>query len=97
MAEAAPAGNPRANPPGPQRGLLPIMVALGVCAIMECLFATTYMSAGHAPKATDLPFGVTGSSPVLAAAQQTIALKVTRYRTSRRPRPPSTRRRSGAR
>jgi hypothetical protein len=59
--------------------MLPILVALGVCAIMECLFATTYMSAGHAPKATDLPFGVTGSSPVLAAAQKTISLKVTKY------------------
>ena len=78
-AEAAPAGSHRANPPGPQRGMLPIMVALGVCAIMECLFATTYMSAGHAPKATDLPFGVTGSSPVLTAAEKTISLKVTRY------------------
>ena len=55
------------------------MVALAVCAIMECLFATTYMSAGHAPKATDLPFGVTGSSPVLTAAEKTISLKVTRY------------------
>ena len=30
VAEAAPAGNPRANPPGPRRGMLPIMVALGV-------------------------------------------------------------------
>ena len=79
VAEAAPAGSHRANPPGPQRGMLPIIVALGVCAIMECLFATTYMSAGHAPKATDLPFGVTGSSPVLTAAQKTISLKVTRY------------------
>ena len=78
-AEAAPAGNPRANPPGPQRGMLPILVALGVCAIMECLFATTYMSAGHAPKATDLPFGAVGSSPVLAAAEKTISLNVTRY------------------
>ena len=78
-AEAAPAGNPGANPPGPRRGMLPIMVALGICAIMECLFATTYMSAGHAPKATDLPFGVTGSSPILTAAEKTISLKVTRY------------------
>jgi hypothetical protein len=59
--------------------MLPIAVALGVCAIIECLFATTCMSAGHAPKATDLPFGATGSSPVLAAAQKTISLKVTRY------------------
>ena len=52
VAEAAPAGNPGANPPGPRRGMLPILVALGVCAVMECLFAFNYMSAGHAPKAT---------------------------------------------
>ena len=46
---------------------------------MQCLFATTYMSAEHAPKATNLPFGVTGSSPVLTAAEKTISLSVTRY------------------
>ena len=69
-ADAAPAGNPGANPPGPRRGMLPILVALGICAVMQCLFATTYMSAGHAPKATDLPFGVTGSSPILTAAEK---------------------------
>ena len=78
-AEAAPAGTHRANPPGPRRGMLAILVALGVCAVMQCLFATTYMSAGHAPKATDLPFGAVGSSPVLTAAEKTISLKVTRY------------------
>jgi hypothetical protein len=58
--------------------VIAIVAALGVCAIMECLFATTYMSAGHAPKATGMPFGVTGSSPVLTAAEKTIFLKVTR-------------------
>ena len=78
-AEAAPAGNPGANPPGPRRGMLPILVALGICAVMQCLFATTYMSAGHAPKAADLPFGVTGSSPILTAAEKNISLSVTRY------------------
>ena len=59
--------------------MLPILVALGICAFMECLFAITYMSAGHAPKATNLPFGVTGSSPILTAAEKTFSLKVTRY------------------
>jgi hypothetical protein len=77
-AEAAPAGSHRANPPGPQRGMLPIMVALGVCAIMECLFATTYMSAGHAPRRPTCR-SAPWSSPVLTAAQKTISLKVTRY------------------
>ena len=78
-AAAAPAGNPRPNPPGPRRGMLPILAALAVCAVMECLFATTYMSAGHAPKAASMPFGVTGSSPILTAAEKTFSLSVTRY------------------
>jgi len=34
---------------------------------MQCLFSTTYMSAQHAPMAANLPFGTTGSSPVLTA------------------------------
>jgi hypothetical protein len=59
--------------------MIAILAALGVCAIMQCLFATTYMSAQHAPQAANLPFGVTGSSPVLAAAEKTISLKVTQY------------------
>src|SRR5215471_12434896 len=74
-----PAGTPSSNPAGRRRAMIAILVALGVTAIMQCLFATTYMSAGHAPKATDLPFGVTGSSPVLTAAQKTISLKVIHY------------------
>ena len=80
VAQTAPAGNPGANPPGPRRGRLPILVALAVCAVMECLFAVNYMSAGHAPKAASMPFGVTGSSPILTAAEKTFSLKVTHYR-----------------
>ena len=59
--------------------MIAIIAALGACAVMQCLFATTYMSAEHAPQATDLPFGVTGSSPVLTAAEKSISLKVTQY------------------
>src|SRR5262249_39544276 len=61
---APPGGTPAATPGGPGGAMIAILAALGVTAIMQCLFATTYMSAGHAPKAADLPFGVTGSSPV---------------------------------
>jgi hypothetical protein len=68
-----------AGAPGRRRPMIAIVAALGVCAIMQCLFATTYMSAEHAPKAASLPFGVTGSSPVLTAAEKTISLSVTRY------------------
>lgn len=64
---------------GRRRGMIAILAALGICAVMQCLFATTYMSAQHAPKAADLPFGVAGSSPILAAAEKKISLKVTQY------------------
>lgn len=65
--------------PGRRRAVIGMLVALGICAVMQSLFATTYMSAGHAPKASNLPFGVVGSSPVLAAAEKNISLKVTQY------------------
>lgn len=87
-AEAGAADHPAASPPpgssaAPQprrrRHLVPILVALGICAVMECLFAANYMSSGHAPAATNLPFGTTGSSPVLTAAKKSISLKVTHY------------------
>ena len=56
-----------------------ILIALGICAAMQCLFAFTYMDAGHQPVATNLPFGVTGSSPILAKAEHRISLQVSRY------------------
>ncbi|MGW2779786.1 hypothetical protein ACWC3X_00785 [Streptomyces populi] len=77
--DATAPANTAVNPAGRGRPLTGILVALGVCAVMQCLFATTYMSAEHAPKATDLPFGAVGSSPVLTAAEKSISLKVTRY------------------
>ncbi|MFE9813259.1 hypothetical protein [Streptomyces sp. NPDC005548] len=68
-----------AGPANRRRALAGMLVALGVCAVVQCLFATTYMSAGHAPKATDMPFGAVGASPVLPAAEKNISLKVTPY------------------
>ncbi|MFE2813928.1 hypothetical protein ACFXGG_26360 [Streptomyces nigra] len=81
------AGDPQAPSPTPgtagttdrRRAMIGMLVALGVCAVMQSLFATTYMSAGHAPKASNLPFGTVGSSPLLAAAEKNISLKVTQY------------------
>jgi hypothetical protein len=78
-AGATPAANPSANPPARRRAMIVIIAALGACAVMECLFAATYMSAEHAPKATNLPFGAVGSSSVLTAAEKNISLKVTQY------------------
>jgi hypothetical protein len=36
------------------------------------LFTANYMSSGHQPVATGMPFGATGHSPVLTAAQSDI-------------------------
>ncbi|MFD8749920.1 hypothetical protein ACFV0O_02875 [Kitasatospora sp. NPDC059577] len=71
--------DPTPAPPNRRRALAGILAALGICAVMQCLFATNYMSASHAPKATNLPFGAVGDSPVLAAAEKNISLKVTQY------------------
>jgi hypothetical protein len=86
---------PPATTPGPKRAMLPILVALAVCAVMECLFAFNYMDAEHAPVATNLPFGVTGPSPILTQAEKQFSLHVTQYPTNRRSKPPSVRPRSG--
>jgi hypothetical protein len=45
---------------------------------MECLIAFNYMDSGHEPVATNMPFGVTGSSPILTQVEKTFSPKVTR-------------------
>src|SRR5215467_4103841 len=79
MAAAQSPGNPPPGPAGQKRRGRPILIALVICAFMECLFAFNYMSAGHQPVATNMPFGVTGPSPILTAAEKTFSLKVTHY------------------
>jgi hypothetical protein len=79
LADAGPSTSEPSAKPARKRALLAMGAALGICAIMQCLFSTTYMSSGHSPKATDLPFGTTGSSPILDAAKKNISLKVTNY------------------
>jgi hypothetical protein len=79
LASASTPGNPAPNPARRRRAMIAIIVAMGICAIMQCLFSATYMSAEHAPKATNLPFGTTGSSPILTAAEKNISLSVTQY------------------
>ena len=68
-----------ASPANRQQRWVPIVAALGICLVMECLFALNYTSASHSPKATNMPFGVTGSSPILSEAQKHFSLKVTSY------------------
>ena len=75
--EAA-AGRPAGNRGG-ARGARLVWAALVLCAFMEFLFALNYISSGHQPVATNLPFGTTASSPILTAAEKTASLQVTRY------------------
>ena len=60
-----------------KRGAL--LVVLVIVSLMTCLFAFNYTDSGHAPVATSLPFGVTGSSALLTQAEQALSLKVTHY------------------
>ncbi|MHB9862305.1 ABC-2 transporter permease [Streptomyces sp. YIM S03343] len=60
--------------------LVRVLVALAIAGVMQCLFTANYTSSGHSPVATDLPVGVTGTSPVLTAAQKNISLKVHSYK-----------------
>ncbi len=56
-----------------------VLIALAIAAAMQCLFTVNYISSAHEPVATDMPFGATGPSPLLAATQQNLSLKVTQY------------------
>ncbi|WP_371498634.1 hypothetical protein OG871_21670 [Kitasatospora sp. NBC_00374] len=76
------AGAPADTPSGKARGpktAVRVLVALAIAALMQCLFTANYMSSAHEPVATDMPFGATGQSPLLAATQKNLSLKVTLY------------------
>jgi hypothetical protein len=77
-AERTASTNPLVGQTG-RRAVIAFLVALILTAAMQSLFSTTYMTAEHAPKATNLPFGVTGTSPVLTEVEKTLSLKVTTY------------------
>lgn len=78
---AAPADasdTPGAKAGGP-RTAVRILVALAIAAVVQCLFTVNYVSSAHEPVATDMPFGATGRSPLLAATQRNLSLKVSQY------------------
>ena len=79
LVEAKPPGNPSPDHSGPDRHMRPILAALLAGLVLECLIGGNNMSAGHEPVATNLPFGVTGSSPILTSAEKNISLQVTQY------------------
>ncbi|MFJ3832808.1 hypothetical protein ACIPWI_33375 [Streptomyces sp. NPDC090046] len=59
--------------------LVRVLIALAIAAVMQCLFTVNYMSSGHEPVASDMPFGSVAPSPLLATTQQNLSLKVTQY------------------
>jgi hypothetical protein len=72
---AAPAGSP-------QKGRVAaraVFAVLAIAAVDQSLFASNFISSGHNPVATNLPFAVVGSSPLISAAEKNISLKVTSY------------------
>jgi hypothetical protein len=46
-----------------------VIAPIGFAALLTTLFAVNYMSSGHEPVATDMPFGVVGSSSLPQDAQ----------------------------
>ena len=41
-----------------------LIAPIGFAVLLTTIFAVNYMSSGHEPIATDMPFGVVGSSPL---------------------------------
>jgi hypothetical protein len=76
----APAQSGGSAPKAPARSrTVLIVVALLVAALEQSLFAVSYVSSAHAPSATNMPFAVTGASPLTGAAEENISLKISQY------------------
>ncbi len=57
-----------------------LIAPIALAVLLTTLFAVNYMSSGHEPIATDMPFGVVGSSPLPHDAQSPLfSLDVTKY------------------
>jgi hypothetical protein len=57
-----------------------LIAPIGLATLLTTLFAVNYLSSGHEPIATHMPFGVVGSSPLPQAAQGPLfSLDVTEF------------------
>ncbi|WP_406219014.1 hypothetical protein [Streptomyces canus] len=86
-AQSAPGGpgGGRAASTGPDEGPRPpswraLLTGLLMALVMATIMVTTYVSAQHAVVARDLPWGVTGSSPLTTAVQEHVSLKIHHYK-----------------
>jgi hypothetical protein len=79
---AAAPGATEAASPTPSHGLVPkkLRVPVALAVLLTTIFGVNYMSSGHEPIATDMPFGVVGSSALPNDAQGPLfSLDVTEY------------------
>ena len=61
------------------------MAPIVLAVLLTTIFAFNYMSSGHEPIATDMPFGVVGSSPLPDDAQGSLfSLDVNNTQTRRK-------------
>lgn len=74
--EAAPS---EAGGKGGSRTVRVVIAVLVISTLYQGGFATAYLSSGHNPVAQDLPFAVTGDSPLTSAVQKKVSLKVASY------------------
>jgi len=80
--QTPPALDPAPSTAAPGSGgsrVSPVVGALVVVAVMQCLFALNYTTADRNPVASNLPFGVVGSSTLVAQVQQHMSLKTIQY------------------
>ncbi|MBO4257476.1 hypothetical protein [Streptomyces griseorubiginosus] len=69
-------GEQEPRPPSWRALITGLLIALAMTTIM----VTTYVSAQHAVVARDLPWGVTGSSPLTTAVQKHVSLSIHHYK-----------------
>ena len=77
-----PEGAPAPGTAAPRSGrssVVPLVGALLVVAVMQCLFTANYTTAERNPVAYNLPFGEMGSSPLTAQVQKYMSLKTIQY------------------
>ena len=57
----------------------PLLIGLLIALVMVTIMATTYIWANHAVVAHNLPWGVTGSSPLTTEVQKSVSLDIHEY------------------
>ena len=57
----------------------PLLTGLLISLVMVTIMAATYISANHAVVAHNLPWGITGSSPLTTEVQQSVSLDIHQY------------------